>query len=146
MTRRNEGVAAWHTGVHWGSRWGDSAYERGADARRKFWIKPLKETDLGEAQAFFDPYKRPKKYAYQMIPKAKIYTPKRDDEHPHPFHMPRSPPPPRAWDPHDNRHCVLCMTCLSVLDFLCQCTGCLNTMSYGIGWFFLERIIHKRHT
>ena len=31
---------------------GDSAYERGGDARRKFWIK---ETDLGVAQAFFDP-------------------------------------------------------------------------------------------
>ena len=27
-----------------------------------------------------------------MRPKSKIYTPKRDDEHPHPFHM-RSPPP-----------------------------------------------------
>ena len=34
---------------------GDSAYEDGTDARRKFWIKPLKETDLGVAQAFFDP-------------------------------------------------------------------------------------------
>ena len=34
---------------------GDSAYERDGDARRKFWIKPLKETDLGVAQAFFDP-------------------------------------------------------------------------------------------
>ena len=34
---------------------GDSAYERGGDARRKFWIKPLKETDLGVPQAFFDP-------------------------------------------------------------------------------------------
>ena len=34
---------------------GNSAYERGGDARRKFWIKPLKETDLGVAQAFFDP-------------------------------------------------------------------------------------------
>ena len=34
---------------------GDSAYERGGGARRKFWIKPLKETDLGVAQAFFDP-------------------------------------------------------------------------------------------
>ena len=33
----------------------DSAYERGGDARQKFWIKPLKETDLGVAQAFFDP-------------------------------------------------------------------------------------------
>ena len=31
------------------------AYERGGDARWKFWIKPLKETDLGGAQAFFDP-------------------------------------------------------------------------------------------
>ena len=36
-------------------RGGDSAYERGGDARRKFWIKPLKETDLGVAQALFDP-------------------------------------------------------------------------------------------
>ena len=34
---------------------GHSAYERGGDARRKFWIKPLKETDLGVGQAFFDP-------------------------------------------------------------------------------------------
>ena len=28
-----------------------------------------------------------------MRPKAEIYTPKRDDEHPYPCHM-RSPPPP----------------------------------------------------
>ena len=42
------------TGV-WAARGGgDSAYERGGDARRKFWIKTLKETDLGVAQAFFD--------------------------------------------------------------------------------------------
>ena len=34
---------------------GDAAYERGGDARRKFGIKPLKETDLEVAQAFFDP-------------------------------------------------------------------------------------------
>ena len=34
---------------------GDSTYERGGDARRKFGIKPLKETDLEVAQAFFDP-------------------------------------------------------------------------------------------
>ena len=27
----------------------------GGDARRKFWIKPLKETDLGVAQAFLTP-------------------------------------------------------------------------------------------
>ena len=38
-----------------GGGWGDSAYEGGGDARRKVWIKPLKETDLGVAQAFFDP-------------------------------------------------------------------------------------------
>ena len=31
------------------------AYERGGGAHRKFWIKPLKATDLGVAQAFFDP-------------------------------------------------------------------------------------------
>ena len=30
------------------------AYERGRDARRKFCIKPLKEADLGVAQASFD--------------------------------------------------------------------------------------------
>ena len=36
---------------------GNSTYERGGDARRKFWIKPLKETDLGLAQAFFKPLK-----------------------------------------------------------------------------------------
>ena len=34
---------------------GDSAYERGGDARRKIWIKLLKETNLGVAQPFFDP-------------------------------------------------------------------------------------------
>ena len=33
----------------------DSAYERGGDGRRKFGIKPLKETNLGVAQPFFDP-------------------------------------------------------------------------------------------
>ena len=33
----------------------DSAYERGGDACRKFWIKPLKETDPGVAQAFLTP-------------------------------------------------------------------------------------------
>ena len=37
------------------TRGGDSAYERGGDASRNFWIKPLKETDLGVAQAFADP-------------------------------------------------------------------------------------------
>ena len=31
---------------------GNSSYERGGDARGKFWIQPLKETDLGVAQAF----------------------------------------------------------------------------------------------
>ena len=36
--------------------WGvDSTYERGGDARQKFWIKRLKETGLGVAQAFFEP-------------------------------------------------------------------------------------------
>ena len=34
---------------------GNSAYERDEDDRRKFWFKPLKETDLGVVQAFFDP-------------------------------------------------------------------------------------------
>ena len=34
---------------------GNSAYEMGGGARRKFWIKPLEETDPGIVQAFFDP-------------------------------------------------------------------------------------------
>ena len=32
---------------------GNPAYERGGDTCRKFWIKLLKETYLGVAQAFF---------------------------------------------------------------------------------------------
>ena len=36
-----------------GGEGGDSAYEMGGDACRKFWFKPLKETDLG--MALFDP-------------------------------------------------------------------------------------------
>ena len=36
------------------ARVGDSLV-KGGDARRKFWIKPLKETELGVAQPFFDP-------------------------------------------------------------------------------------------
>ena len=34
-------------------RGGDSANERGGDASRKFWNKPLKETHLGVAKAFY---------------------------------------------------------------------------------------------
>ena len=34
---------------------GGLPYERGRDARRKFGIKPLKETNLDVAQPFFDP-------------------------------------------------------------------------------------------
>ena len=42
--------------IFWGViNWFERVYERVGDARRKFWIKPLKETDLGVAQAFFDP-------------------------------------------------------------------------------------------
>ena len=36
-------------------RRGGLPYKRGGDARRKFWIKPLKEINLGVAQPFFDP-------------------------------------------------------------------------------------------
>ena len=38
-----------------GPRGVDSAYERGGDARRKFWIKSLKEINLGVTAPFFDP-------------------------------------------------------------------------------------------
>ena len=34
---------------------GDSRYVKGGAAHRKFWIKPLKETDVDVAQVFFDP-------------------------------------------------------------------------------------------
>ena len=34
---------------------GGLSYERGADARRKFWIKPLKQTNLGLAQPCLTP-------------------------------------------------------------------------------------------
>ena len=34
---------------------GGLPYERGEDDGRNFWIKPLKETNLGVAQPFFDP-------------------------------------------------------------------------------------------
>ena len=34
---------------------GETPHMKGGDARQKFWIKPLKETGLGVAQAFFDP-------------------------------------------------------------------------------------------
>ena len=88
---------------------GDSAYWRSGDTRLKFWIKPLKETDLGVAQDFFWPLKetmlKHRQYIYfyifwratlnetftakydGVLPrtpwvrlKSEIYTPKRDDE------------------------------------------------------------------
>ena len=34
---------------------GGLPYERGGDVRRKFWIKPPKETNLGVALAFLTP-------------------------------------------------------------------------------------------
>ena len=37
------------------SRPGGTPHERDGDARRKIRIKPLKETNLGMAQALFDP-------------------------------------------------------------------------------------------
>ena len=37
---------------------GGLPYEGDRDDRRKFWIKPLSETNLGVAQPFFDPLER----------------------------------------------------------------------------------------
>ena len=45
---------------------GDSAFERGGDVRRKFWIKPPKETDLGVAQAFLTPKRDEKIYIWNL--------------------------------------------------------------------------------
>ena len=60
---------------------GDSAYERGGDARRKFCIKPLKETDVGVAQAFFDPLKETmlKHRQYYIFILNETFTAKYDD-------------------------------------------------------------------
>ena len=111
---------------------GDSAYERGGDFRRKFWIKPRRPI-WAWPKLLLTPKKRPcwntdnthihrlLTYFYifsratlnetftakydgvllrtpQLRPKSEIYTPKRDDEHPHPFYM-RSPSP-GAGQPH----------------------------------------------
>ena len=101
---------------------GDSAYERGGDARRQFWMKPLKKTDPGRGASFFWPLKetmlKHRQYIYFYIfsratlnetftaksdgilprtpkvrPKSEIYTPKWDDEHPHPFCVQSLSPP-----------------------------------------------------
>ena len=42
----------WGRNPRWKGGGGDSAYEKGGDARRKFWIKPLKETDLAWSKLF----------------------------------------------------------------------------------------------
>ena len=59
--------------VHGTGGGGNSAYDRGGDASRKFWIRPLKETDLGVAQAFFWLLKETKRrqyiYFYILHPK-----------------------------------------------------------------------------
>ena len=34
---------------------GGLPYKRGGDARQKFWIKPLKKTNVGVTQPFLDP-------------------------------------------------------------------------------------------
>ena len=92
-TGRNEVSKRKHW-KHWHRDWhkistlksrGDSACERGGDARRKFWIRPLKETDLGVGQAFLTPKRDHVKT--QTI---------QDDVHPYPCHMrsPAPPPPP----------------------------------------------------
>ena len=46
-------------------------------------------------------------------PKSEIYTPKRDDEHPHPFHMRSPPPPPPPSGVKDGRVVLLILTTLS---------------------------------
>ena len=55
--------------IPWGG--GNSAYEMGGGARRKFWIKPLEETDPGIIQAFFLPLKetmlKHRQYTYGIL-------------------------------------------------------------------------------
>ena len=46
-------------------------YERGGDARQKFWINPLKETNLDMAYPFFDPWERPFKTLITWIEEIK---------------------------------------------------------------------------
>ena len=60
-------------------------------------------------------------------PKSEIYTPKRDDEHPHPFRM-RTPPTPRLgslkkyglWFKANQFHFPLFLTCSVDFDILCS--------------------------
>ena len=56
-------------------------YERGGDARKEFWIKPLKETNLGVAQPFLTPKRDHFKLWLNESSKwneLKIHNPKRD--------------------------------------------------------------------
>ena len=54
-----------------------------------------------------------------MRPKSEIYTPRRNDDHPHPLHM-RSPPPPGSLA-HGGR--FGCNSCINFLCFLFLCTS-----------------------
>ena len=53
-----------------------------------------------------------------MRPKSEIYTPRRNDDHPHPLHM-RSPPPGSLA--HGGR--FGCNSCINFLCFLFLCTS-----------------------
>ena len=56
-------------------------YERCGDARKEFWIKPLKETNLGMAQPFLTPKRDHFKLWLNVSSKwnkLKIHNPKRD--------------------------------------------------------------------
>ena len=56
-------------------------YERGGDARKEFWIKPPKETNLGVAQPFLTPKRDHFKLWLNESSKwneLKIHNPKRD--------------------------------------------------------------------
>ena len=50
-----EGMSLWIIAEVYLQTSDNCEYESDGDARRKFWIKTLKETNLGVAQALFDP-------------------------------------------------------------------------------------------
>ena len=66
---------------------GGLPYERGGDSRRKFWIKPQKETNLGVAKPFFGPLKETiSNFDYMNgVPPAILELTKRELERPHLF-------------------------------------------------------------
>ena len=73
-----------------------------------------------------------------MRPKSEIYFPKRDDEHPHPFHM-RSPPGGGVLYHIQSGHLFLCAYCT-----FHSITGITSSLHFGIMIFQSKRTFCPR--